>query len=350
MTNTILFTAQLPGVYELSQLFDSVTNPTGSVIPRPGSLVFDPSTGLLQTVKSVNATTMNSILGPVYTEILAPAAADLDPNDPNVVSIIDYGNSRFYMFYDQSEIPTKITIDKKVIILGDDAATYDISQWNDATKQFVTVSLYYDTDGVYRGTKSPLAVIGAANNAKVPTNCNMTVPIIDDQIFFLNIYDYSGTQCGSFKLFAKKALINNDTTEDLIIENFTLQSTQMNSDGFYIYPQQDPSTLVITPIATYNNGVTKIIPIDGTVCHLYGLENFEAAYPGQTIELVAKYFLNPDQQAAGSIIVTTGATRYLTSQVKLTVTDPGNNDYTVKISAVPMYLPVSGVWTLLFFL
>ena len=72
MTNTILFTAQLPGVYELSQLFDSVTNPTGSVIPRPGSLVFDPSTGLLQTVKSVNATTMNSILGPVYTEILAP--------------------------------------------------------------------------------------------------------------------------------------------------------------------------------------------------------------------------------------------------------------------------------------
>ena len=359
MTDTILFTSERPNLYDLSEIYNSITNPTGSVIPRPDSLVLDPTNnGLLQRVVSVDSVTHNSTLGPVYTSLLAPAVPSIDPTDTSVVSIIDYGNSRFYLFYDKAETPTKLTVDKKVIILGDDAATYDITQWNQLTHTFIPISLYYDTDGTYRGTRSPLASITidhddetiTERNVKVPTNCNTTSDLVDDQIFYLNIYDYSGTQCGSFKLFAKKAIINNDLSDTLMIEDFTLESTQMDSNGFYLFPEQDPSTLVITPRAIYNDGSSRLIVIDEAICYLYGLEGFQASYPGQSVELLVKYFLAPTQQAVGPLVHSVGLTRYISKTVTLNVKDPGTSDFTIKIVTIPTYLPTTNRWVLAFFL
>ena len=172
----------------------------------------------------------------------------------------------------------------------------------------------------------------------------------DDNIYFMFIYDYSGTQCGSFKLFSRKAIINNDLADNLIIENFTLESTQMDSEGFYIFPGQNPQSLVITPKVILNDGSYRIIPIDEKVCYLYGLEGYVAAYPGQSVDLLVKYFLAPQQQAVGPTLNSSGTTNYLMKTVNLTVRDPGYLQYTVKILAVPIYLPSTNQWTLTFFL
>jgi len=348
---TILFTTDRPALYDLSEIYNSITNPNGTIIPRPDSLVLDPvNNGLLQRVVSVDSVTHNSILGPVYTSLLAPATPDLNKTDTSIVSIIDYGNSRFYLLYDEAETPTKLNIDKKVVILGDDAVDYDITKWNDLTKTYVPISLYYDTDGTYRGTKSPLTPVAAASNVKIPTNCNTTFSLKDDEIYFLNVYDYSGSQCGSFKLFAKRGIINNDLSDNLLIEDFTLESTQMDNDGFYLFPEQDPSTLVITPRAIYNDGSSRMVVIDESICYLYGLEGFQASYPGQSVDLLVKYFLAPTQQAVGPTVHSSGSSKYLTKIVKLNVKDPGTNEYSVKIMTVPTYLPTTNRWTLSFFL
>lgn len=351
MSETILFTTDKPDFYLLDQVFDSVTNPTGTIIPRPNSLVLDPvNNGLLQRVLSVDPVTNNSKLGPVFTSLLAPTPEDIDDTDTSAISIIDYGNSRFYLFYDKAENPTKLNVDKKVIILGDDAVSFEITQYDVSLQRYIPVSLYYDTDGVYRGTKVPLIPVTSANNAKVPTNCHTSKDIVDDEIYFMFIYDYAGTQCGSIKLFGKKALINNAYEDTLLITDFILEATQTDSEGFYLFPDQDPGSLLITPKVVYNDGSTRIIGIDNTICHLYGLEGFTAAYPGQGVDVLVKYFLESTQQAIGDKLFTAGTSRFLMKQVPLRVKDPGTNEYSMKILVVPTYIASMSKWVLMFYL
>lgn len=350
-TSLTLFTTDLPAFYLLDQVYDSITNPTGTIIPRPNSLVLDPNNkGLLQRVVSVNPTTRNSTYGPVYTSLLSPTTPDLNTPNTNDISIIDYGNSRFYLFYDKAETPTKLNIDKKVVILGDDAVDFEISKYDSVLQKYTPISLYFDTDGVYRGTRIPLVTIGSVSNAKIPTNCHTTMPINNNETYHMFIYDYSGTQCGSIKLFSRQAIVNNTLADTLMIEDFKIEATQMDSNGLYLFPEQDPKNLVITPRVVYNDGTSRSIGIDNTICHLYGLENFVAAYPGQSVELLIKYFLQANQQAVGDTLKISGSTRYLMREVTLTVKDPGTNEYTIKILTVPTYLPSAGKYALLFFM
>ena len=351
MSETILFTTEKPSFYLLSEIYDSVTNPTGTVIPRPNSLVIDPiNNGLLQRVLSVSPVTFNSILGPVVTSLLAPSTPDIDPADTSIVSIIDYGNSRFYLFYDKAEHPTKLNLDKKIIILGDDAVSFEVSRWDASLQRYIPISLYYDTDGIYKGTKIPLNVISTASNAKIPSNCHTSYEMNDDEVYHMFIYDYAGTQCGAMKLFAKKAIVNNSLGDDLLITDFVIESTQMDNDGLYLFPDQDPGSLVITPRVIYNDGTSAVIPIDNAVCHLYGLEGFTASYPGQTVEVLAKYFLVPTQQAVTDCLTVSGSQRYLVKTALLTVKDPGTNEYSIKILTVPSYISSVSRWVLLFYL
>lgn len=347
----ILFTTDKPDYYLLEQVYDSVTNPTGTIIPRPNSLVLDPvNGGLLRRVLSVNPTTHNSVYGSVLTELIIPPPPATDPSEEDDV-VIDYGNSRFYLFYDKSETPTKLNIDKKVIILGDDAKLFEIQRYDQLLQRYVPISLYIDTDGSFHGTKIPLVPVATANNAKVPTNCHTSHPIEDGEIYQLVIFDYAGTQCGSFKLFAKRALINNTLDDNLIIQDFIIEATQQDPDGsLYMFPDQDADALVVTPRLVFNNGSTRALSIDNETCYLYGLEEFIAAYPGQTVDILVKYFLSANQQAAGNCLYHSGNVRYLLRQTKLVVKDIGSNEYSVKILTVPVYLPAVSRWTLMFYL
>jgi hypothetical protein len=346
----ILFTTDKPDFYLLEQIYDSITNPTGTIIPRPNSIVLDPANGgLLRRVISVSPITNNSTYGSVLTELIVPPPAPTQPDLDDFV--IDYGNSRFYLFYDKSETPTKLNVDKKVIVLGDDAKLYEIQRYDELIQRYVPISLYLDTDGSFHGTKIPLVPIETANDAKVPTNCHTSHPIQDGEVYQMVVYDYAGTQCGAFKLFAKRALINNTLDDNLIIEDFVIEATQQDHDGsLYVFADQDPDALVITPQLVYNNGTQRGLSIDNETCYLYGLEQFIAAYPGQTVDILVKYFLAPNQQASGQSLFNSGNVRYLLRQTKLVVRDIGSNEYSVKLLVVPVYLPAVSRWTLMFYL
>ena len=82
MPETILFTTDKPDFYLIEQVYHPTANPTGSVIPRPGSLVLDmANNGLLLRVMSVDASTFTPTYGPVHTALLQPTPIDPDPND-----------------------------------------------------------------------------------------------------------------------------------------------------------------------------------------------------------------------------------------------------------------------------
>lgn len=345
----IAFTFETPGYYQLSQLYNSVTNTeSGAIIPREQSLVLDPNTGALYRVVSVSPITFDSELDPVSTALLAPETPPTD--NPDITSIIDYGNSRFYLLYDVSEQPTKLKVDKKVIILGDDAQSYEIMRYNSDTNEYVPISLYFDTNGTYQGTRIPLEEITGSVNAKVPTDCHTNIQMDNEDVFYLFIYDYAGVQCGSIKLYGKKALISNVANDIEIIEGFEIEGTQQNALGLYIYQDQDPDTLVITAKLTYNTGRVVNLPIDSTVVHLYGLESFTPSYPGQEVELLVKYFLGDYQQAAGDFIDSISGVRFLYKSKRLIVRAPDGSEYKLKLLTVPRYIQATGTYILMFFL
>lgn len=352
MGDITLFTTERPDFYLISEIYDSVTNPTATIIPRPGSIVLDVvNNGLLKRVVSVNDTTHNSTYAVVITALAQPVPEE-ETDDTNIVSIVDYGNSLFYLFFDVAETPTKLNIDKKVIILGDDASSYELTKYDSATSSYIPISLYYDTDGNYNGTKVPLATINAGiNNAKVPTNCHTTYTIEEGTVYHMNVFDYAGTQCGSIKLFGKKAIINNVLNDNVIITDFTVESTQQLSDGsLYLFPDQDPDSLVLTPRLVYNNGTNKALTIDNDVCHLYGFEGFTAAYPGQSVDILVKYFLSASQQVSADELITNASLRCLVKELNVVVKDPGTNNYTFKIITIPYYVASTNRWVLLFFM
>ncbi len=350
-----LFSSDRPDFYLRSQLFHPVDNPAGQIIPRPHSLVLDLDTGLgnpptLWEVLTVVEDTGVYTLGPVGTTLLAPTTQLPNDGDESPCSLIDYGNCRFYLYYDESESPTKLNVDKKVIILGNDAKDYELMKYDVESDNYLPISLNYDTNGIFRGNRVPLESIVGSPNTKVATNCHTSIEMEDEDVYYMFIYDYSGSQCGSIKLYAKRAVVNNVLDDTEIIEDFQLEGTQKNALGFYIFPDQDPDSLVIDPQVTYNNGKVTSIPIDGSVCHLYGFEGFTAAYPGQQVDILVKYFLSPMQQAAGDFLDVVNDARFLFKQEKVIVMATDETEFKIKILTVPRYVPALGAWTLMFYL
>jgi len=349
--SVILFTSDVPDYYLRHQIYDPNTNPSGQIIPRPDSIVLDTAAGgLLLRVFSVDEDTFEVTYGPVQTTLLIPDIPSAPDDDESIVSVIDYGNCRFALYYDESETPTKLTVDKKVIIFGDDAKDYEIIKYNDSEAGYVSISMYFDTSGIYMGHRIPLAEIHSSTNVKVPTNCHTSMSLNDEDIYYLIIYDYAGTQCGSVKLFTKRALMNNAPDDDRIIVDFLIDSTQQDILGFYLVPNQDPLSLLINPRLVFNDGTIENVAIDDLRCHLYGLEGFTAAFPGQMTTILVKYFLSDSQQTTDGSLTATGGIRHIHRSVDIRVIDPGTNDYNVKILTVPRYVSSMSKYVLTFFM
>ena len=345
----IVFTHETPGYYLLSQIYDTESNPnSGAIIPREGSLVLDRSDDILYTVKTVSTVTLNSELEPVGTTLIAPTGQD--DTDLSLTSIIDYGNSRFFLYYDTSESPTKLNLDKKIIILGDDAESFELVKYDPNSDEFNPISMYFDGNGTYMGTKVPLEEIVGSVNAKAPTNCSTSSLLNDEEVYYMHIFDYAGVQCGSIKLYARKAIVNNIAADDEIISGFELEGTQLSGGGFYLYLDQDPNSLVIVPKLLYNTGREVNLTIDQMITHIYGLEGFTPAYPGQQIDILVKYFLENSQQAAGSFVDAVAGTRFLFKQDTITVRAQADVAYQMKILTVPRYNVATSNYTLQFFL
>lgn len=345
----IAFTHETPGFYQLWEIYDSITNSSsGKIIPRVGSGVLDPSNGALFYVVAVSPVTYNSELGPVLTTLVAPDAPPTD--NPDLTSVIDYGNSRFYLFYDTSERPTRLKIDKKVIVLGDDSQTYEVMKYSAENDSYVPISLYFDTDGDYRGTRIPLEEITGTVNARIPTDSHTSIELVDEEVFYMFVYDYAGVQCGSVKLYAKKALISNISDGLEIIEGFDIEGTQRNALGLYIYQDQDPDSLVIRAKLTYNTGKVRNLAIDNELVHLYGLAGFTPSYPGQEVSILVKYFLGDYQQAAGDFVDSVSGVRFLYKRERLIVRAQDGSEYKMKILTVPRYNQATGTYFLMFFL
>ena len=346
---TTLFTAERPEVYLLSQIYDPDTNPNGQNIPRVGSIVIDISNGgVLFWVESVDPITQKAILRPTKSTLIAP---DDDEDTPVPDSyIVDYGNTKFFTYFDETVSPSKVYPDGKLLIVGNNNAYYKLFKWSDTANSYSVISEYYDNNGtVYVGTSIPLISATNNSNVKILDKCYTSVPLVPGDTILIRIFDANGVQTAEIATIAKEGMIASQIPEPTITA-FQLSATQELGNKFYLYPGQSLETLMIAPKLIYDNGAEIILTIDGVNCLLYSdLENFIPSYPGQTAKASVKYYLNQNQLISMPVNSESGV-RYITKSVDIIVIENDDTEYYGKVSVIPVYNTNTSSWELKFFL
>jgi len=336
-----LFQDQRPDIHRLSDIYDPDTNTDGTIIPSVDSILIDTdNNGNAYYVTYVDATTHKVTYKPlsiVYTN-----------EGDDETSIVDYGNNRFKVFYDDRVEPTRLNIDSLLLIFGTNNTEYKLLRTDPITNESQVVSTYYDSDGTYKGDRAPLRTVEGYTGAKYATNCHTLLTLSDNELITMEVYDRTGVLSATISLFAQRAKILNDLSSKPIIVDFRLDSPQINTNGdLYLYEKQDISALVLTPTIVYNTGREEIIPVDNETCFLYGTDDLVASYPGLKQTILCKYFLRTEEVAEGAVDDAYG--RYLVVEKDLVILS-NNAIFGSKISIIPKWKASISGYELRFFM
>jgi len=340
MTNQTLFQDQRPDILFLQEIYDpDDPENSGIVVPTVGSLICHaPGSSIYYSVTAVHEITHKCILTPLRV------MASID--DGSITSVIDYTNSKFFVFYDDRVNPVKLNIDSLLVIFGMDNVEYLLKRKHLISGVFETVSYYYDSDGNFNGNKVPLKPYGV-NGAKYCSNCHTPLTLVDNDNLILEIYDSAGTMSASVSMFAKRAAILNDLDIEPVIIDFQLNSPQTSGELLYLYERQDVSQLMIEPTLVYSNGYTAIVPVDNQRCYLYGIEDLITSHPGLRQTVMCKYFLALSQQATNVLDDRHG--RYVTVEKDIVIWSR-DTLFSSKVSAIPIWNANTGMYNLRFYL
>lgn len=335
MSDTLVNVLQknIPITCYLSQVYDPDIHGTselaaGKYILAVSSIVIDDSDeskkGIMYYVEYVDPVT--------YKHTLKPVRILVESEDADV-SILSYGNDKFFLFYDDRVKPTLLNVSQTLVVFGA-VAEYRLVRTNDAGVE-EPISMYVDADGVVRGDRIPMADLESINNAKMPTNCHTTFTVTEGESITMQLFDAAGVECAVISLIVRRAVLLNDlaSTSDPIVR-FDAECLQMNGEDFYIYKQQDIDHLNIQPYLIYADGSRQDLTIDNTQCFLHGLEDFIPSFPGYRQPLVLKYFLSAREMSTA--VTTTGKYRYMECTKNLIVV-ANNTNYNCKITTIPLW-------------
>jgi len=318
---------------------------TNGIIPSIGSIVIDdtdPSNRSIHQVKSVDPVTKESTLVLLNAGYASQSNNKLDKSKS---SIINYGNTRFYLYYDITNSPTKIFIDNKVVLYGTSNTHYRLRKY---TKNgLVTISKHMTQAGDYLGEYVPLSKVDSDGYKKICTHCHTNVPITPDDTVLLEVVKEDKSISTTIELFCSPIKNTLFTSTPRVITGIDVEASQeLSNDVFYMHPNQDKATLNMIPKLTYSNGDVSNLGIDGAKVIMYGYDEFTPSYPGQETSILVKYILNDGE----SIHPNLGDKSYIQVSKKIKVVNDKSDKYNVKISVVPRYDNISNKYVLMFFM
>lgn len=348
--NIILFGDKRPDALPLSQLYDpdkdvSDISSSGKLVPAVGSLVIDDvNDNTYDTLYWVSAISAN------YKCTLRPIRYVLtdESDDPTQSAILTYGSSRFVLFYDDRVKPTKLEIDGKLYILGTQKVEYRLLRTNRAGEEEI-ISQYIGADERYDGNRIPLTNVVAGNGTiKICTNCHTLFPLVDGEIVTLQIFNANGQQTEEYNLITKRSIIQDDLASDgNPIVAFDADATQMINDEFYLYENQSPTALNISPYVTYADGNTQIFAIDNVSCFMYGFDRDNIpSYPGRRFKILIKKFLSTRQTTSIDSFDKTNRSVSVEKWVNIV---KNGTQYSMKLSVIPWYDSANYKYQLKFF-
>lgn len=333
----VLFNDRKADCYYEKDIYDPNNPDTGKVIPTLYSIVIK-SDGTLWYVKNVDETT--------YESTLAPCSYILTDEETNT-QMVTYGSDRFCIYQDTRTSPFKLVIDAKLLFYGNNLEEYALYRVNGDGQEEV-ISIYIDPNGAFKSDRIPMASISEEHRGyRYPTNCHTVASLYENEPVILRVFNNLGTLAAEITLYVRNAIWWNDLNSHINpIIRLNARCLQMRGDDFFIYEKQDPSHLNIQPYLEYADGTTVDLVLDNMKCHIYGLDDFIASYPGYSQKIIIKYFLNYREN---SLQVLSGAEKRFLVCEKNIVVQKNTNSYSVKVSPIPVVDPSSGNWKLRFF-
>ena len=327
---TLLLRPTMPNVYLRNMIYDPTWNDPSynsyigqKIVPALGSLVKDTDGTPLWVIG------ITDTLVPVYTNVLLG-----DQND-NVVSLLNYGNSLLRLYVDNRAEPFPATVDSKCVFLGKSPRFYSLTRFEGTVNETV-ISQYFDSSGTFQSIYVPLIALDSTNTSWYLPRCNITTALDNNEEVVLKIYDESGAEVYSAKLFAKEsAVINEEAIYAPKIVGMLIDGNQKLPNGnLFLYEKQDFDSIGLSVTLVYSDGTTNNVAVDGLKCIIYGKDDFISSFAGLEQTVTVKYFRSQDEVIDGALADLTGS--MITRKVPITVIPNGFNT-TAKISIIPYY-------------
>ena len=332
MAKITTFMEDRPGFYDISDIYDP-DNPKQSsgknmVIPKVGSLVNN--NGTIFWVSKVSP-------APEYKSTLLPTVSIVtDENIGNQISVIDYGNNVFNIYVDDRNSPIRLKPDSRLIVYG--TVEYYRLVMNKGKSNERIVSRHYDTDGKYISSNIPMKMVTSKSSSSsgvyYPTGCHTLDTIPNGTLLTMEIFNQHGALVATVTTFANSSYILNESIGyNPQISKLKLKATQVRENGeFFLYENQDPDSLNIQAYLVYTDGTEIQVNVDGRRCIIYGLEEFNASWPGLRQTILVKYNLSADETPVAGLTTTSFIS--VEQDIVVVSTQVGSG---VKISPIPYW-------------
>jgi len=338
-STVIIYNNRKPDSYAFADIFNPSNPQSGKYFPSLYSLVIKED-GTVWYVATRDETN--------YKVTLKPINLVKTDDDLNETSLISYGNDKYCLYQDTRVSPYKLVADAKILFYGNNLKEYQLVKYDSDGNELI-ISAYLDNTDRFVSSRIPMAPIADAYQAyRFPTNCHTTAELIEGEPVVMRVYNNLGNVAAELTIYVRNGVWLNDlqshTNPIVALDAECLQTV---GDDFFVKERQDPRHLNIRPYLLYADGAKTYLNIDNAQCFLYGLEYFIPSYPGYSQTIVIKYFLNHRETAMTN--ETVGNTRFITCTKNIVVLKDRDN-YSVKISVVPVYSSATQKWSLRCFL
>lgn len=335
----------------IADIYDPAnTAQTGQYVPNVNDLVWDYDEGWMR-VTAVDYTTGISTRS-IWNLPQQPSEA---ANGDDVLLGAGPGTvaDSYRALIDYSVHPAILSLDHRLHYYGTTTTSIKVFVGTDISYTGQVISQYYDQNWNLLGENIPLelASIDANNIAtKAPKVGYTTASLTDGELLTVVAYDDVGNVVSTAKVVAQlSTFVRQADAASKYISAISLESPFLSqADNQTVqYPVNMPvAGLNLMGRVSYSDGSSTRLPVDGTKFSLYGLEQYIATQPGQTLPLVLSYLLS---QGESNYIGSPSNNARITRQYNAK-TLPMDGAFTIKLFVIPVWQNVLQGYRLQYFL
>ena len=270
---------------------------------------------------------------------LVPLRISLDGGSMD--RVLSYGNELLMMYYDTSVTPTRIVVDAKLFILGNDATHYRIRRGDDV------ISVRYNEHGIPVGELIDIE-LHPVEGYKVLPPCHTTLNVNTGDVYTLDIFNADGVSITEMRLLSRESLHLDELTlggNPITAMDIHMNQQDMLGDGI-IYHNQNLEDLNIFPELAFSDGTRISLQINNENTFVYGLDDISPRIPYMEYTVLVKHFLADNYPS--TVVTERGSTRYIQRE-KIVRVMPRATGGIYRISTVPIWDSANSQWTLKFF-
>jgi len=333
----IVYNPQTPGVYLSSQIYvseiDHDPQTSSKIVPAVGSIVSFPG-GIIKLVSAVDSITLDS----TFTDVIIPYDNDRSHE------VVNFGKDCLMLYYDIRQIPTRLTVDNKLVLMGENSVGYRILRTNlDGSTEVISIKLDNNGDVVNNGGIIPITET-SVNHILVCANGYTNHTLTDGELVKMEVIDSAGTVTMEIHLITKQsAILNTLALAYNPIVGFDAECSQIVGNDWVLYLDQNPNEISIYPYMSYADGSKQMTPVDNMNTFMYGFDAIITDFPGAKYEILIKHFLGPNDLA--TIDQVADNTRFVTL-VKTLVIDALEKYTYSKLIPVPVWNTSNSTYSL----